>query len=147
MTILIVEADYYDNITGKLVEDAVEEFKQHGVGYQLLRVPGALEIPAAIAMAEESGMFDGYLAIGCVIRGETYHFEIVANESAKALNDLAVLFTIPISNAILTVENKKQAEVRAFEKQKGREYASVVLRMIEIREQFIAPPTLDEDDE
>ena len=145
MTILIVEADYYEKITNKLVEDAITIFKKYGVEYQILRVPGALEIPAAIAMAEESGMFDGYLAVGCVIRGETYHFEIVANESAKALNDLAVLFTIPIANAILTVENKKQAETRAFEKQKGQSYASALIRMIEIREQFIAP-SLDEEE-
>ena len=102
-------------------------------------MPGALEIPGAVAIAAESGQFDGFVAIGVVIRGETYHFEIVSNESARGLMALA-MDGIPIGNGILTVENEAQALARAKpdEKDKGGEAAKAAIRMLEISQKFSA---------
>ena len=116
--ILIVEARFYDALADALLEGAKETLKARGADFDVVTVPGALEIPPAIAMAEEAGRFptapryDGYVALGAVIRGETYHFEIVANESARGLMALA-MDGLPIGNGILTVENEAQALARA----------------------------------
>jgi len=103
----------------------------------VLTVPGALEVPGAIAMAAESGRYDGFVAIGVVIRGETYHFEIVSNESARGLMALS-MDGIAIGNGILTVENEAQAQVRAdpAQKDKGGEAAKAAIRMLEIAGRF-----------
>jgi 6,7-dimethyl-8-ribityllumazine synthase len=115
---LIVEARFYDAIGELLLEGATQALEQVGAAWTVFRAPGALEIPAASAIlldaAEKTGApFAGVIALGCVIRGETYHFEIVAGESARALMDLAVARQIPLGNGILTTENEQQALERA----------------------------------
>jgi 6,7-dimethyl-8-ribityllumazine synthase len=115
---LVVEADFYEEIAGFLLAGARTALEGAGASYELVRVPGALEIPIALAIAldraEASGRpFDGAIALGCVLRGETFHFEIVAGESARALMDLAVARRLPVGNGILTVDTEAQALSRA----------------------------------
>lgn len=112
---LIVEARFYNDLADALLEGATSAFQAAGATWETVTVPGALEIPAAIAMASElkGPRYDGYVALGCVIRGETTHYEIVSNESARALMDLSVADGIALGNGILTVENEEQAWVRA----------------------------------
>ncbi len=133
--LLIVEARYYDHLNDLLLAGANAALAGHDV--EVATVPGALEIPAAIALAAESGRFDGYVALGVVIRGETYHFEIVAGESARGLMALS-LDGLAIGNGILTVENEAQALARARpdEKDKGGEAARAALAMMVLRERF-----------
>jgi 6,7-dimethyl-8-ribityllumazine synthase len=141
LRILIVEARFYDNLADALLAGAKAALDAAGASYEVMTVPGALEIPGVIAMADEGARrpagqsFDGYVALGCVIRGETYHFEIVANESARGLNDLAMSRQIAIGNGILTVENEAQALVRADASQsdKGGFAARACLTMIDIQ--------------
>jgi 6,7-dimethyl-8-ribityllumazine synthase len=116
--ILIVEARFYDAIGEYLLEGAKRAVAAAGAACEVIDVPGALEIPIAIAIAldaaaEAGSPYDGAVALGCVIRGETYHFEIVAGESSRALVDLAVARRLALGNGILTVENEAQAEERA----------------------------------
>ena len=122
--VLIVEARFYDAIADAALDGARAALKAAGASHEILTVPGALEIPAAIAFADASGDYDGYVALGCVIRGETYHFEVVAGESARAIMALT-LDGLAIGNGILTVENEAQAWARArvTEKDKGGEAA------------------------
>ena len=135
--ILIVEARFYDAIADAALEGASTALKAAGATHDVLTVPGALEIPAAIAFADASGDYDGYVALGCVIRGETYHFEVVAGESARALMALT-LDGFAIGNGILTVENEAQAWARArkSEKDKGGEAAKAALAMIGIKAKY-----------
>ncbi len=135
--LLIVEARFYDAIADAALDGARAALKAAGVTHDLLTVPGALEIPAAIAFADASGDYDGYVALGCVIRGETYHFEVVAGESARALMALS-LDGLAIGNGILTVENEAQAWARArmSEKDKGGEAAKAALAMIAVKAKF-----------
>jgi 6,7-dimethyl-8-ribityllumazine synthase len=109
--VLIVEARFYPEISDALYEGAARVLKEAGVEQERIAVNGALEIPAVIAMA--AGQYDGFVALGCVIRGETHHFEIVANESARGLMDLTVRQGLCIGNGILTTEDEEQANVRA----------------------------------
>ena len=134
---LIVEARFYGHLNDMLIEGAKTALKEAGHESDVITVPGALEVPGAIAMAAESGQYDGFVAIGVVIRGETYHFEIVAGESARALMALT-MDGIAIGNGILTTENDEQALVRADPKQKnkGGEAAQAAIRLLELREQF-----------
>ena len=134
---LIVEARWYDHLNDMLIAGAQAALDEAGHKYEVLTVPGSLEIPAAVAMAAETGRYDGFVAIGVVIRGETYHFEIVSNESARGLMALS-MDSIPIGNCILTVENEAQALVRAdpAQKNKGGEAAQAAIRMLEIKGQF-----------
>lgn len=134
---LIVEARFYEHLNDLLIEGAVSALKAAGHKHEVLTVPGALEIPGAIAMAAETGRYDGYIAIGVVIRGETYHFEVVSNESARGLMALS-MDGIAIGNGILTVENEAQALVRArmTEKDKGGEAAKAAIAMLALRERF-----------
>lgn len=134
---LIVEARFYDHLNDLLIEGARAAIEAAGHTHETLTVPGALEVPAAIAMASESGRFDGYVAIGVIIRGETYHFEIVANESARAIMALT-LDGMAIGNGILTVENEAQALTRAkrTEKDKGGDAARAAIAMLAISERF-----------
>ncbi len=116
--LLVVEARFYDDIGEMLLAGARRAALEAGATVTLLSMPGALEIPAAIAIACDSAKaagtpFDGAVALGCVIRGETYHFEIVAGESSRALMDLSVQRKLPLGNGILTVEDEDQAIVRA----------------------------------
>ncbi|MGK2909459.1 MAG: 6,7-dimethyl-8-ribityllumazine synthase [Sphingobium sp.] len=134
---LIVEARFYEHLNDMLIEGAVAALEDAGHKHEVLTVPGALEIPGAISLAAESGRFDGFIAIGVVIRGETYHFEVVSNESARGLMALT-MDGIPIGNGIITVENEAQALARARknEKDKGGEAAKAAIAMLAIRERF-----------
>jgi 6,7-dimethyl-8-ribityllumazine synthase len=134
---LIVEARFYDHLNDLLIEGAKAALKKAGHSCEVLTVPGALEIPAAIAMASDTQRFDGYVAIGVIIRGETYHFEVVSNESARAIMALT-LDGMPIGNGILTVENEAQALTRArmTEKDKGGDAARAAIAMLEISERL-----------
>jgi 6,7-dimethyl-8-ribityllumazine synthase len=119
LRILIVEGRFYDALSDELLKGAADAIAAFGAEHDVVTVPGALEIPAVIALAEEAGhrpagvRYDGFVALGCVIRGETYHFEIVANESARGLMDLAIGKKLAIGNGILTVEDDAQAWARA----------------------------------
>jgi 6,7-dimethyl-8-ribityllumazine synthase len=137
---LIVEARFYDDIQDALLEGAVAELKAAGVSHDVITVPGALEIPAAIAIAIEAGekhgkAYDAAIALGCVIRGETIHFEIVSMESSRGLMDLAVAKGFPLGNGILTVNNEEQAwaRARAGELNKGGDAARAALAMLRIK--------------
>ena len=137
MHILIVEARFYDALADALLDGARTALEAAGATHETITVPGALEIPAAVARAHDSGTFDGYVALGTVIRGETYHFEIVAGESARGLMALA-LDGAAIGNGILTVENEAQAWARArrTEKDKGGEAARAALAMVAVAAKF-----------
>jgi 6,7-dimethyl-8-ribityllumazine synthase len=137
---LIVEARFYDDIQDALLEGAVAELKAAGVTHDVITVPGALEIPAAIAIAleaaENSGKpYDAAIALGCVIRGDTIHFEIVSMESSRALMDLAVAKRFPLGNGIITVNTDAQAwaRARASELNKGGDAARAALAMLRIK--------------
>ena len=135
--ILIVEARFYSEIADAQLEGARAALAAAGASHDVITVPGALEIPAAIAFADASGTYDGYVALGCVIRGETWHFEVVAGESARAIMALT-LDGMAIGNGILTVENEAQAWARArmAEKDKGGEAAKAALAMIALKTRF-----------
>lgn len=134
---LIVEARFYDHLNDMLVKGAKDALKAAGHKADVITVPGALEIPAAISMADATGDYDGYVAIGVVIRGETYHFEIVAGESARGIMALT-MDGIAIGNGILTVENEDQALVRAdsSQKDKGGEAAKAAIALYDLKERF-----------
>ncbi|MFM6854760.1 MAG: 6,7-dimethyl-8-ribityllumazine synthase [Sphingopyxis sp.] len=135
--ILIVEARFYEHLNDMLLAGARAAITAAGHTHETLTVPGALEVPGAIAMAERSGDFDGYVAIGVVIRGETYHFEIVAGESARAIMALT-LDGLPIGNGILTTEDEAQAIRRADPAQldKGGGAAQAALAMLALKQRF-----------
>jgi len=137
---LIVESRFYDNISDELLGGATRVLDGAGARYDRVTVPGTLEIPAAIAISMDAARrrrspYDGVVALGCVIRGETHHFEIVANESARALMDLSVKERLPIGNGILTVENEAQAHARARaeEGNKGGEAARAALMLVALK--------------
>jgi len=134
-TILIVEARFYDHLNDLLLKGARAAIEAAGHAHETVTVPGALEIPGAVALAAER--YDGFVALGVVIRGETYHFEIVAGESARGLMALS-MDGLAIGNGILTVENEAQALARARpnEKDKGGEAAKAALAMLALRERF-----------
>jgi len=142
--ILVVEARFYEEIADELYAGAEEALQQAGAEIERIAVPGAFEIPAAIAMAldaadsEGGTLFDGYVALGCVIRGETTHYDYVCGESARGLQELAFGEGLAIGYGILTVENEEQAWARADRKRKnkGRDAALACLRMIELRQKF-----------
>ena len=141
--LLIVEARFYDDMADALLEGARVALEEAGATYDVVTVMGALEIPPAIAMAldaadDEGTVYDGFVALGMVIRGETYHFDIVANESSRALMDLAVSESLAIGNGIMTVENEEQAWARArrSDKDKGGFAAKAALTMIELKKKL-----------
>ena len=135
--ILIVEARFYAHLNDMLVAGARAALEAAGLEVEVLTVPGALEIPGAIALAAEADLYDGFVAIGVVIRGETYHFEIVAGESARAIMALT-MDGIAIGNGILTVENEAQALVRAdpAQKDKGGEAVKATLALMALQDRF-----------
>jgi 6,7-dimethyl-8-ribityllumazine synthase len=137
---LIVEARFYDDIQDALLEGALAELKAEGVTHDLLTVTGALEIPAAIAIALDAAdsrgkPYDAVIALGCVIRGDTIHFEIVSMESSRALMDLAVDRRVPLGNGIVTVDTEAQAwaRARASELNKGGDAARAALATLRIK--------------
>lgn len=135
--ILIVEARFYAHLNDMLIAGARAALEAQGHEVEVLTVPGALEIPGAIALAAEADRYDAFVAIGVVIRGETYHFEIVAGESARAIMALT-MDGIAIGNGILTVENEAQALVRAdpSQKDKGGEAAKAALALLALQNRF-----------
>lgn len=134
---LIVEARFYDHLNDQLIAGAKAALKAAGHQADVITVPGALEIPGAISLADQAQLYDGYVAIGVVIRGETYHFEIVAGESARGIMALT-MDGLAIGNGILTVENEAQALVRADpgQKDKGGEAAKAAIALLQLREKF-----------
>jgi len=136
-TFLLVEARFYPRLNDLLLTGARRAVEAAGHKHETLTVPGALEVPAAIALAARSGRFCAFVALGVVIRGETYHFEIVSNESARGLMDLA-LQGYAVGNGILTVEDEAQAVVRCDPAQldKGGAAAKAALAMFELREKY-----------
>jgi len=130
LAIGIVQARFNASITNTLVAACMDELRLHGVepgNIHHVTVPGALEVPVALQAMAETENYDALIALGCIIRGETYHFELVANESGAAVTRLALDYQIPIANAILTTENVAQAEARQDEK--GRDAARVAIEM------------------
>ena len=131
----IVQARFNAELTAKLASSCVDELVALGVATKHIKhvtVPGALEVPVALNAMAESGRFDALVALGCIIRGETYHFELVANESGRGVTQVSLEHALPVANAILTVENEAQAWARAEDK--GREAARVAVEMANLLE-------------
>ena len=142
MKILVIEARYYEAISEDLLQGALAKLQAAGAEVVKVNVPGALEIPHIISYAEKAGAgYDGYVALGCVIRGETTHYDYVCGESARALMDLAVNQQLAIGNGIITVENKAQAVARSKveQKNKGGFAANAVVKMVKIRAELNKP--------
>lgn len=139
--VLIVEAPYYREISEETRRGAIKALEARGATWDRIQVPGVLEIPAGVMYAARNGneeKYDGFVALGCVIRGETTHYETVANESARALMDLSIEHRLAIGNGILTVENEDQAWARAKvdELDKGGWAANACLDMIELKQKL-----------
>lgn len=137
MRVLVVEARFYPEISDALYEGAMKALQDAGVSTERVVVPGALEIPGAIRLAAPH--FDGFVALGCVIRGETYHFEIVSNESARGLMDLMVRDGLCIGNGILTVDEEAQAVLRAAPDgmNKGGDAARACLALMALKSRYV----------
>ena len=138
--VLIVVAPYYRDIADQMIAGATAEIEAWGSKHELIEVPGALEVPTAIAMASRMSNYDAYVAIGCVIRGETTHYETVCNDSSRALTLLG-LQGLCIGNGILTVETRKQAEVRSAtdDQNKGAGAAAAALHLLALSRKWGAP--------
>ena len=136
--ILIVEARFYEDMADALAEGAAAILDEAGCTYERIAVPGVLEVPVAIKQAAQTGLFDGYVALGVVIRGETTHYEIVCNESARGVMDLGLRDGLAIGNGIQTVENAAQAwaRCRRTEKDKGGGAANACLALLRLRDDF-----------
>jgi 6,7-dimethyl-8-ribityllumazine synthase len=146
LRMLVVEARYYNHIADALLQGATAALNEAGAEFDRVEVPGALEIPAAIVIAVEAARkkkarYDGVVALGCVIQGETFHFDIVAMQSARALIDLSVAQQLPAGNGILTVDNEAQALKRADPVQgnKGGEAARAALTLARLKRQLARP--------
>lgn len=135
--ILIVTSRYYAHIASELEASVVEGLEKVGATHEFLEVPGAFEIPGAIAMAASTGEWDGFVALGCVIRGETSHYDLITNHVARGLMELSIS-GVPLGFGVLTVENEEQAKVRADrnQKNKGAEVVAAVLRMVGLSYRF-----------
>jgi 6,7-dimethyl-8-ribityllumazine synthase len=140
--ILVVEARFYPHLNDMLLAGARAAIEAAGHEHETITVPGALEIPGAIALAAKSGRYCGFVALGVIIRGETYHFEVVSNESARGLMELTMQ-GVPVGNGILTVEDEAQAIVRADPAQadKGGGAAKAALALIDLAARFGAAPS------
>jgi len=136
--ILIVQADFYKKISALLLDGAIKKITDLGFEYEIITVPGAFEIPAVIAFAQNSKKYAGYVALGCVIRGETTHYDYVCGESARGLNELAMKEKLAIGYGIITVENEAQAIERAdpAKKDKGGFAANSCVTMVKLKERF-----------
>lgn len=137
--VMIVEARFYNDIADHLLDGAREELERSGATYDVFQVPGALEIPAAVKFAAECGRYDAYVALGTVIRGETTHYDTVANESSRGLMNLSIDDKLALGNGILTVENHEQAMDRADKsrKNKGGGAAQAALEMLALKQKFL----------
>jgi 6,7-dimethyl-8-ribityllumazine synthase len=144
--ILVAEGRFYHHISDQLIEGAEMALAEQGATWETVTVPGALEIPQVLAAAIDAGLFDetasnpfhGFVALGCVIRGETSHYDIVAGESARALMELSAAHAIPMGNGILTVDNEAQAIARAGVngKNKGHDAAGACLEVLRVKREF-----------
>jgi 6,7-dimethyl-8-ribityllumazine synthase len=136
--ILIIQATFYKDISSLLLEGAIAKILQNKYQYDVIEVSGALEIPSAISIAQYSNIYSGYVALGCVIRGETSHYEIVCNQSARGIMDLSIQKNLAIGNGILTVENHEQAIKRADMKMldKGGFAVEACLNIINIKNKY-----------
>ena len=136
--ILIVDSRFYEDIADELLQGATDALNEASATFDVITVPGAFEIPAAIRFALETGKYDGYVALGCVIRGETTHYDYVCAESARGLNHLAMEYSAAIGYGILTVETREQAWARADvnEGDKGEKAVQACLAMIAIKRHF-----------
>lgn len=140
--VLIVDADFYRDLAAELVRGAVAELDARGIAYDRVSVPGALEIPPAISLASRRGdggpVYDGYVALGCVIRGETSHYDIVCGESARGLTELALDRNLAIGNGILTADTGDQAWARADvdRKNKGRDAVIACLGLVDLKTRY-----------
>ncbi len=136
--ILVAVARFYPDIADQLVAGATAELERQGAAMEVADIMGAFELPAAVRVAHDCGRFDGYVALGCVIRGETTHYDYVCGESARGLNELALRFGVAIGYGIVTTETREQAWERAAvdRRNKGRDAAQACLRMVELRRRF-----------
>ena len=132
--ILILEARYYAEISDELARGAIAEVEAWGATFERVEVAGAFELPGGLRMAIATGKYDGYVLLGCVIRGETSHYDHICNEVARGINELAMRHMAPVGFGVLTVENWEQAKVRAdpAQKNKGREAAIACIKMVEL---------------
>jgi 6,7-dimethyl-8-ribityllumazine synthase len=133
MRLGIVASRFNEALAGKLLERARREAERLGAHTAVINVPGALEIPLALQWLAQSGRFDALVAIGAVIRGDTYHFEVVANESARGVMDVALEFGLPVANGILTTDDEAQAEARV---DKGAEAVRVAIEMARLKSEL-----------
>ncbi len=136
--VFIAVARFYEDLASTMQQGACARLEKAGIAYDIANVPGAFELPSAIRMAIASGNYSGYIALGCVIRGETTHYDYVCTESARGLNDLALQHLAPIGYGILTVENEEQAwERAALDKgNKGADAAAACLIMMDLKQKF-----------
>ncbi len=136
--ILIVQASFYKKISEMLLEGAISEINKAKIDYEIVDVAGALEIATVIALANKTKKYDGFVALGCVIRGQTSHYDIVANQSAASLCELSVRKKLAIGNGIITVENEEQAIARAniSQKNKGGFAVLACLKIMELQDKF-----------
>jgi 6,7-dimethyl-8-ribityllumazine synthase len=139
MKLLIVLADFYADISAMQLAGASDYLNERKIAFDVVTVPGALEIPPAIAFAAQAVIYDGYIALGCVIRGETTHYDTVCNDSSRGLMELGIQHYLPIGNGILTVENREQALVRAdkTQKNKGAGAAEACVRLVELQQRWL----------
>ena len=137
--ILIISANFYPKISQLLLAGAIKKISDSGYEFETVDLPGVFEIPAAIGFAKDSKKYEGYIALGCVIRGKTTHYDYVCSESARGLNELAIKEKLAIGYGIITVENEAQALERAdpAKKNKGGMAAAACLAMIELRKKFL----------
>lgn len=137
--VMVVEARFYEEIADNLFAGVKAVMESNGATYERFTVPGSLEIPAAVEIGERSGKFDAYVALGCVIRGETSHYDIVAGESSRGLMDLSIKHGLCLGNGILTVESKQQAMARAnpADMDKGGGAAQAALEMVALKQQLL----------
>ena len=133
MRLGIVASRFNEEICGKLLEGARAEAQKLKAECTVVNVPGALEIPLALQWMAQSGRFDALVAIGAVIRGDTYHFDVVANESARGVMDVMLEFGVPVANGILTTDTEKQAQARV---EKGAEAVRVAIEMVRLKAQI-----------
>ncbi len=148
-SILIVEGRFYDDIADEMCKGAIAVLDEAGIGYKRMPVPGAFEVPQAIRFAIRSmeigsamSRYTGFIGLGCVIRGETSHYDYVCQESSRALMDIVMRYSVALGYGILTVENQEQAWVRAdvTKKNKGGAVAQACLRMMDVKKQFRLVP-------
>ena len=138
MHFLIITANFYQNLADELTKGAVEALEKEQHNYHKITVPGSLEIPSVVSYAVDLDLYDGFIALGCIIRGETIHHEIVAKESTRSLNELAINMNLAIGNGIISAENRNQAIDRAYrtKRNKGAAAAITAIKMAKIRDKF-----------